>query len=53
LSQRGINLDGIKIIYEMRDKIEELQEKILSLQEEVSQEKNSTYQARKRHPPEL
>jgi MerR family transcriptional regulator/heat shock protein HspR len=39
LSQRGINLDGIKIIYEMRDKIEELQEKILSLQEEVSQEK--------------
>jgi MerR family transcriptional regulator/heat shock protein HspR len=39
LSQRGINLDGIKIIYEMRDKIEELQEKILSLQEEASQEK--------------
>lgn len=39
LSQRGINLDGIKIIYEMRDKIEELQEKILSLQEQVSQEK--------------
>ena len=39
LSQRGINLDGIKIIYEMRDKIEELQKKILSLQEEVSQEK--------------
>tara|TARA_X000001036_G_scaffold98129_1_gene90909 strand:- start:215 stop:604 length:390 start_codon:yes stop_codon:yes gene_type:complete len=39
LSQRGINLDGIKIIYEMRDKIEELQEKILSLQEEVTQEK--------------
>ena len=38
LSQRGINLDGINIIYEMRDKIEELQEKILSLQEEVSQE---------------
>jgi MerR family transcriptional regulator/heat shock protein HspR len=25
LSQRGINLDGIKIIYEMKDKIEELQ----------------------------
>ena len=28
LSQRGINLDGIKIIYEMRDKIEELQAKL-------------------------
>ena len=28
LSQRGINLDGVKIIYEMRDKIEEMQEKI-------------------------
>ena len=39
LSQRGINLDGIKIIYEMRDKIEELQEKVLSLQQEISQEK--------------
>ena len=39
LSQRGINLDGIKIIYEMRDKIEELQETVLSLQQEISQEK--------------
>ena len=39
LSQRGINLDGIKIIYEMRDKIEELQETILLLQDELSQEK--------------
>ena len=39
LSQRGINLDGIKIIYEMRDKIEELQENIVLLQDELSQEK--------------
>ena len=39
LSQRGINLDGIKIIYEMRDKIEELQKTVLSLQQEISQEK--------------
>lgn len=39
LSQRGINLDGIKIIYEMRDKIEELQETVLLLQDELSQEK--------------
>ena len=36
LSQRGINLDGIKIIYEMKDKIEELQNKIISLEEEMS-----------------
>ena len=39
LSQRGINLDGIKIIYEMRDKIEEMQEKIEALQDEISNEK--------------
>ncbi len=39
LSQRGINLDGIKIIYEMRDKIEELQHKILSLETEISNQK--------------
>ena len=39
LSQRGINLDGIKIIYEMRDKIGELQETIVLLQDELSQEK--------------
>ena len=39
LSQRGINLDGIKIIYEMRDKIEELQEKVISLENEISNEK--------------
>ena len=39
LSQRGINLDGIKIIYEMRDKIEEMQGKIEALQDEISNEK--------------
>ncbi len=39
LSQRGINLDGIKIIYEMKDKIEELQSKIISLEHEVSTQK--------------
>jgi len=40
LSQRGINLDGVKIIYEMRDKIEEMQEKIEFLQEEINSEKS-------------
>ena len=39
LSQRGINLDGIKIIYEMRDKIEDLQDKIISLEQEMSSQK--------------
>ena len=39
LSQRGINLDGIKIIYEMKDKIEELQSKLISLEEEMSTQK--------------
>ena len=39
LSQRGINLDGIKIIYEMKDKIEELQSKIISLEHEMSIQK--------------
>ena len=39
LSQRGINLDGIKIIYEMRDKIQELRESVLLLQDELNQEK--------------
>ena len=39
LSQRGINLDGINIIYEMRDKIQELQESVLLLQDELNQEK--------------
>ena len=39
LSQRGINLEGIKIIYEMKDKIEELQSKIISLEDEMSTQK--------------
>ena len=39
LSQRGINLDGIKIIYEMKEKIEELQSKIISLEDEMSTQK--------------
>ena len=39
LSQIGINLDGIKIIYEMKDKIEELQDKILMLENEISNQK--------------
>ena len=39
LSQRGINLDGIKIIYEMKDKTEELQSKIISLEDEMSTQK--------------
>ena len=39
LSQRGINLDVIKIIYEMKYKIEELQSKIISLEEEMSTQK--------------
>ena len=42
LSQRGINLDGIKIIYEMIDKIEELQSKIISLEEEMSTHKDDS-----------
>ena len=39
LSQRGINLDGLKIIYEMKEKIEELQDKIISLENEISNQK--------------
>ena len=39
LSQRGINLDGIKIIYEMKDKIEELQNKLIHLENEISNQK--------------
>ena len=40
LSQRGINLDGIKIIYEMRDRISDLQIEIESLKENIKVEKN-------------
>ena len=39
LSQRGINLDGIKIIYEMKENIEKLQKKIISLENEISNQK--------------
>ncbi|MAE33160.1 MAG: hypothetical protein CL493_02430 [Actinobacteria bacterium] len=39
LSQRGINLDGIKIIYEMKENIEKLQDKIISLENEISNQK--------------
>ena len=39
LSQRGMNLEGIKIIYEMKEKIEELQKKIISLENEISNHK--------------
>lgn len=42
LSQRGINLDGIKIIYEMKEKIEELQDKIISLENEISNQKTDS-----------
>jgi len=42
LSQRGINLDGIKIIYEMKEKIEELQGKIISLESEISNQKTES-----------
>ena len=50
LSQRGINLDGIKIIYEMKDKIEELQSKIISLEDEMSTQKvNSRNKEREIH----
>jgi MerR family transcriptional regulator/heat shock protein HspR len=45
LSQRGINLDGIKIIYEMKDKIEQLQSQIISLENEIS---NQGIQSRKK-----
>ena len=33
LSQRGINLDGIKIIYEMRDRISDLQLSLIHISE--------------------
>ena len=39
LSQRGINLDGIKIIYEMKDKIENLQAKLIALENEITNQK--------------
>ena len=47
LSQRGINLDGIKIIYEMRDRISDLQIEIESLKEDINVEKNLRSQSEK------
>ena len=47
LSQRGINLDGIKIIYEMRDRISDLQIEIESLKEDIKLEKNRRSQSEK------
>ena len=40
LTQRGMNLEGIKVIYEMKSKIDDLQEKIEVLEEEVKETKN-------------
>ena len=42
LSQRGINLDGIKIIYEMKDKIENLQAKLIALENEITNQKTDS-----------
>ena len=42
LSQRGINLDGIKIIYEMKDKIENLQAKLIALENEITNQKTQS-----------
>ena len=47
LSQRGINLDGIKIIYEMRDRISDLQIEIESLKKEIKLEKNQRSRSEK------
>ena len=40
LTQRGMNLEGIKVIYEMKSKIDDLQKKIEVLEEEVKETKN-------------
>ena len=42
LSQRRINLDGIKIIYEMKDKIENLQAKLIALEKEITNQKTQS-----------
>ncbi len=47
LSQRGISLEGVKIIYEMKDKIEELQQKINNLENEISIQKTESRQKEK------
>ena len=40
LTQRGMNLEGIKVIYEMKSKIDDLQKKIDILEEEVEEAKS-------------
>ena len=40
LTQRGMNLEGIKVIYELKSKIDDLQEKVNYLEEEVAEAKN-------------
>lgn len=40
LTQRGMNLEGIKVIYELKSKIDDLQDKIEILEEEVKETKN-------------
>ena len=37
LTQRGMNLEGIKVIYELKSKIDALQEKVNGLEEEVAE----------------
>ena len=40
LTQRGMNLEGIKVIYELKSKIDDLQKKINNLEDEVEEVKN-------------
>lgn len=40
LTQRGMNLEGIKVIYELKSKIDDLQKKINNLEDEVVEVKN-------------
>jgi len=40
LTQRGMNLEGIKVIYELKSKIDDLQKKISNLENEVEEAKN-------------
>ena len=40
LTNKGMNLEGIKVIYELKSTIEGLQEKIESLEKEVEEVKN-------------
>tara|TARA_B100001123_G_scaffold435078_1_gene562871 strand:+ start:348 stop:740 length:393 start_codon:yes stop_codon:yes gene_type:complete len=40
LTQRGMNLEGIKVIYELKSKIDDLHKKINNLEDEVEEVKN-------------